>query len=269
MVDVLQNYKKKYQLKKYVSTFDNGKIFYDCVDNPVISSQLVFIFDIDYTLIDTSKIKPIFDKTFGQFHPSLAPNQWSQTYIKAKVRENYYDTSVHIDLLSQILEEGGFDGNAKEELITIFTKTLWDAIPLLVYPQIINFIRSLGKKATIIFATSADLWYQRNKVNALLQSTDLEPQAIAYIQNVPKGVVMHDILRKFKLSNQKTYVFDDNVDELENIDQYFLYPNLNLIRIMQLNGNYNSKVTTNPHITTIDLRNDSKESELNTQSLGI
>ncbi len=203
-------------------------------------TKATYVFDVDHTLLNVNHLKEVFNHAFATFDPVFSPSVWLDTYPQAKTKENYYDYTQHMAILAQKSE-----GN-KEELMRLMERTVAQAIPEMIHPNLLWQMQDERDHINVVLATAGETLYHRLKIRALLAYLPVLPNAIIYIERTSKGDALNELYKYFKLPDEhETYLFDDNPSELEDVHQHCKGKKIHLIRVRQVNGHYNDKVLAN------------------------
>ncbi|MDQ3098996.1 MAG: hypothetical protein M3Q44_04585 [bacterium] len=237
-------YKELYQLDEHQIKTKNYALYFDTLKKGSFDNKKpTYLFDVDHTLLNINELKDRFNEAFAKYNKVFSPDVWQATYKEAKSRENFYDFSLHIAILSKKI-----DGKAKtkSELINLMQKTILEIIPDIIHPNLFWQINAEKDHINLVLATAGDTTYHRMKVEALIAYLPVLPQTIIYIEKTDKGDVVNELYKHFRLpDDHEIYVFDDNPSELEDIHQKCPRKKIHLIRVRQPNGHYNHKIAAN------------------------
>lgn len=162
---------------------------------------MINIFDLDYTLMDTTKFKKDLASVFD-----MSVDKWDKSYYKHfKSKGVNYSIDKHLD----ILKEEGFI-KSEGEIKNKFNELLKEIDDYL-FPGAKEVLEKLKERGDeLVLATFGDMGWQKLKVDSLK------------IKNLFDKVILED-KRKDKnqlineLKNKETTSFNDNADELDRM----------------------------------------------------
>jgi len=171
---------------------------------------MIYIFDLDYTLLDTNKFKKNLSSVFGMSAADF--NESCFKYFKSKGVN--YNPDKHLVLL----EEDGFFAD-KEQAAAIREKLneFMENIDEYLFPEAEKIVKSLKKRGDkLALATFGNAEWQKLKINALKLKKYFDD--IIYEDKNKKE---NKELKALKRNNEKIILINDNARELRELELLF------------------------------------------------